>query len=180
MQLALAPHRVDYFTVIVLEYLIFLLSPIGKLIICLFCQASFKYQEYFLRPMMNYVVDRNADVRQVQSTWSYFFYRTDNCTADVFWSFHIQCRAIFIGFALLRSVIGPKNSRLFLNQLDTKLKPIRTWSPAFSRALFSYFSSERSFPFSWLADVISMVLVTRHSIEIVLKRIINTSCVLIL
>lgn len=28
-------------------------------------QASFKYQEYFLRPMMNYVVDRNADVRQV-------------------------------------------------------------------------------------------------------------------
>lgn len=26
---------------------------------------SFKYQEYFLRPMMNYVVDRNADVRQV-------------------------------------------------------------------------------------------------------------------
>lgn len=26
--------------------------------------ASFKYQEYFLRPMMNYVVDRNADVRQ--------------------------------------------------------------------------------------------------------------------
>ncbi|XP_078381779.1 importin-5-like [Oculina patagonica] len=26
--------------------------------------ASFKYQEYFLRPMMNYVLDRNADVRQ--------------------------------------------------------------------------------------------------------------------
>ncbi|CAH3175486.1 unnamed protein product [Porites lobata] len=26
--------------------------------------ASFKYQEYFLRPMMNYVVDRNSDVRQ--------------------------------------------------------------------------------------------------------------------
>ena len=81
VQLALAPHRVDYFTVIVLEYLIFLLSPIGKLIICLFCQASFKYQEYFLRPMMNYVVDRNADVRQVHGL--IFFYRTDNCTADV-------------------------------------------------------------------------------------------------
>jgi len=28
-------------------------------------QASFKYQEYFLRPMMNYVIDRNSDVRQV-------------------------------------------------------------------------------------------------------------------
>ena len=29
------------------------------------------------------------------------------------------------GFALLRSVIGPENSRHFLNQSDTKLKPIK-------------------------------------------------------
>lgn len=28
-------------------------------------QASFKYKDYFLQPMMNYVLDRNADVRQV-------------------------------------------------------------------------------------------------------------------
>ena len=38
------------------------------------------------------------------------------------------------GFALLRSVIGLKNPRHFLNQSDAKPKPIPTWSPAFSRA----------------------------------------------
>ena len=39
-----------------------------------------------------------------------------------------------IGFDLLRSVIGLENSRHPLNQSDAKLKPIATWSPAFSRA----------------------------------------------
>ena len=39
-----------------------------------------------------------------------------------------------IGFALLRSVIGLENLRQPLNQSDTKLKPIATWSLAFSRA----------------------------------------------
>ena len=39
-----------------------------------------------------------------------------------------------IGFALLRSVIGLENSRHPLNQSDAKLKPIATWSLAFSRA----------------------------------------------
>ena len=39
-----------------------------------------------------------------------------------------------IGFALLRSVIGLENSRHPLNQSDAKLKPIATWSFAFSRA----------------------------------------------
>ena len=39
-----------------------------------------------------------------------------------------------IGFALLRSVIGLENSRHPLNQSDAKLKPIATWSVAFSRA----------------------------------------------
>ena len=29
------------------------------------------------------------------------------------------------GFALIRSVIGPENSRHFLNQSDTKLKPVK-------------------------------------------------------
>ena len=38
-------------------------------------------------------------------------------------------------FVLLRSVIGPEDSRQSLNQSDAKLKPITTWSPAFSRAL---------------------------------------------
>ena len=41
-----------------------------------------------------------------------------------------------IGFALLRfnTVIGLENSRHPLNQSDAKVKPIATWSLAFSRA----------------------------------------------
>ena len=39
------------------------------------------------------------------------------------------------GFALLCCVIGPENSRHNLNQSNVKLKPIITWSLAFSRAL---------------------------------------------
>ena len=39
-----------------------------------------------------------------------------------------------IGFALLRSVIGLKNSRHPLNQSDAKVKPIATWLLTFSRA----------------------------------------------
>ena len=39
-----------------------------------------------------------------------------------------------IGFALLRSVIGLENLRHSLDQSDAKLKPIATWSLAFSRA----------------------------------------------
>ena len=39
-----------------------------------------------------------------------------------------------IGFALLRSVIGLENSSHVLNQSDAKIKPIATWSLAFSRA----------------------------------------------
>ena len=35
--------------------------------------------------------------------------------------------------ALLRSVIGPENSHHSFNQSDSKLKPITTWSPTFSR-----------------------------------------------
>ena len=38
------------------------------------------------------------------------------------------------------SVICPENLRRFLNQSDSKLKPITTWSPAFSRALLFEFS----------------------------------------
>ena len=37
-------------------------------------------------------------------------------------------------FTFLHPVIGPKNSRYHLNQSDAKLKPITTWSLAFSRA----------------------------------------------
>ena len=38
-------------------------------------------------------------------------------------------------FFLLRSVIGPENSHLSLNQSDAKVKLIMAWSLAFSRAL---------------------------------------------
>ena len=39
-----------------------------------------------------------------------------------------------IGFALLRSVVALEISLHFFNQSDAKLKPIATWSLAFSRA----------------------------------------------
>ena len=38
----------------------------------------------------------------------------------------------FIVFALLHSVIGPENLYHSLDQSHAKLKPITTWSPAFS------------------------------------------------
>ena len=67
-----------------------------------------------------------------------------------------------IGFALLRSVIGLENSRHPLNQSDAKVKPIATWSLAFSRA----WDRLRVFTLSshWFV-VITLVLVLRHSIE---------------
>ena len=40
-------------------------------------------------------------------------------------------------FHLLRSVIGLKNTRHFLNQSDAKLLPITTWLPAFAQAFGS-------------------------------------------
>ena len=40
----------------------------------------------------------------------------------------------FLGFALLRFLIGPKNFRRFLNQSDANLKPNTTWSSAFTHA----------------------------------------------
>ena len=39
---------------------------------------------------------------------------------------------IFFGFAVLQILTGP-DSRHFFNRSDAKLKPIATWSPAFSR-----------------------------------------------
>ena len=46
----------------------------------------------------------------------------------------VESYPIWIGFASLRSVIGP------VNQSDAKLKPIKSWSPAFSRAFYFEFS----------------------------------------
>ena len=52
-----------------------------------------------------------------------------------------------IGFALLRSVIGPENSRHSLNQSDAKQRTITTWSPVFSRALGISLGFSASSPF---------------------------------
>ena len=52
-------------------------------------------------------------------------------------------------FVLLRSVVGPENSRHSFNQSNAKLKLITTWSSAFSRALGSlavWFYFEFSLP----------------------------------
>ena len=75
-------------------------------------------------------------------------------------------------FALLRYVIGPQNSRHFLNQSDLKLKPVVTWSHAFSRASggWTAFTSSShwhlvTFPFLWLVVVIVLGLVLWNSIE---------------
>ena len=78
----------------------------------------------------------------------------------------------FIGFDSLRSVIGLENSRHLLNQSDSKLKPIVTWSLAVSRAsgslhvftLISHWFLVILHLFL-LAVVITLVLVLRHSIE---------------
>ena len=48
-------------------------------------------------------------------------------------------------FVLLRSVVGPENSRHSFNQSNAKLKLITTWSSAFSRALGSLVGFTLSF-----------------------------------
>ena len=46
----------------------------------------------------------------------------------------VESDLIYFGYALLRLVIGLKNSRHFLNQSEVKPKPIVTCSRKFSRA----------------------------------------------
>lgn len=61
-------------------------------------------------------------------------------------------------FALLRPVIGPKDlHHLYLNQLDTKPRPITTWSLAFSRARrrLSVFASS----YFWLIDLFAFLAI---------------------
>ena len=79
---------------------------------------------------------------------------------------------VCFGFALLRSLIGSKNLRHFLNQSDAKLKPIVTWSRAFSRAwrrlhVFALSSDWFLvlFRLLWLTRVITLVLVLLHSLK---------------
>ena len=57
----------------------------------------------------------------------------------------------------LLTLIGPENSRNSLIQSGAKLKPITTWSPAFSRALDSLVVY--TFSSHWLLEVFSFVLI---------------------
>ena len=57
------------------------------------------------------------------------------------------------GFALLRYVIGPGNSRHNLNQSNVNLKPITTWSLAFSRSLcFTCHENTRALRFNVVSN----------------------------
>ena len=81
--------------------------------------------------------------------------------------FKLVSKAIrnWTGFALLWSVIGPKNSLHPLDQSDVKLKPFTSWSPTrFLPALWAVIWFTKVFSF-WLALVITLGLVLRHWIE---------------
>ena len=79
--------------------------------------------------------------------------------------------ALVSSFALLCSVIGPEKSRHSINQLNSKLTPIMTWSPAFSRAPWAVcvilvwisIGSSRYLIFFRVAVVLTLVLVLRQS-----------------
>ena len=79
--------------------------------------------------------------------------------------------ALVLSFALLCSVIGPEKSRHSINQLNSKLTPIMTWSPAFSRAPWAVcvilvwisIGSSRYLIFFRVAVVLTLVLVLRQS-----------------
>ena len=80
----------------------------------------------------------------------------------------VESNPRFHWFALLRSVIGPKNAHCQLNQSDVKLKPITTRSPAFSRAsggLLVYILS-----FHWLLKVFFFLLIGHRDFISIGKR----------
>ena len=72
------------------------------------------------------VNEMNFSRRKILSISSLHFRKIFNRVSEVIWD---CCK-----FAFFRFMIGPENLHHFLNQSDSKLKPIATWSPAFSRA----------------------------------------------
>ena len=73
-----------------------------------------------------------------------------------------------IGFALLRSVIGPENSRHSLNQSDAKQRTITRASGSslgFSASSPFFFFFFAVFSFLFLGELITSVFVVRHLIE---------------
>ena len=90
--------------------------------------AAFPSNDYVAR-LHEVGVDYPRDfLKKIQEQMRYA--RSFDCIEQ----FSIECRKYsgiaFIGFALLRSVIGLENSRHPLNQSDAKVKPIATWSLA--------------------------------------------------
>ncbi len=83
------------------------------------------------------------------------------------WVSKVNC--VCIGFALLRLVIGLKISHHFRSQSELKTKPIVTRSRTFSRPscqlLRVLVGSLGCLCPLWLARVITLVLVLRHSIH---------------
>ena len=86
----------------------------------------------------------------------------------------VESYPIWIDFALLRSVIGP------VNQSDAKLKPITSWSPAFSRALGSLLAFTLSFHWFFKGIFLSsdwpplrqlLVLVLQHLLKSALLHV---------
>ena len=83
----------------------------------------------------------------------------------------------WIGFAFLRSMIGPENSRHLLNQSDANHKP--TWSFSFSRAsarLFSHFVLIGSWWYfvcsdwsSWLLGLVWCYSIAKRYIEVIIS-----------
>ena len=103
------------------------------------------------------VNEMNFSRRKILSISSLHFRKIFNRVSEVI----LDC----CKFAFFHFMIGPENLHHFLNQSDSKLKPIATWSPAFSRAsgsvLVFYFELSLStviFPLLWLAVMIALVL----------------------
>lgn len=112
---------------------------------------------------------------------------TDNYSCLQWWYFHcrwylFKYRVILhyvskgiwdcFRFALLHSVIGLENSHHSLKKSNSNLKAVGPWPLTFSHAssnLFVFTSSSDwllvIFPLFWLAVVIPLVLVLRHSTE---------------
>ena len=64
---------------------------------------------------------------------------------------------VVFGFPFFRLMIGPQNSCHFLNQSDSKSKPISTWSLASFRALSSLVFI-LIFPLQRLAGIMALIL----------------------
>ena len=100
------------------------------------------------RPDIRWIPKRPVQIHVHYRNTIYFAYR-----AGFNWVSKVNMRLLWFCF----TVIGSKNSRNFLNQSNAKLKPIVTWSHAFSRAwrrLYVFASSS-----DWLLVLLSSLVI---------------------